>query len=505
MYSIHIPGDTILADTLAQVFYIFFHDARLSAYETREIALKKGGEPLPILRYNGILAVRQPGSAESIFTAMFEEIRNRWFLDNGTQRHVWQIPRHQWEIFQFVFDLGNKPALMLSSAQLEAEVEAARGDGRSFSLRVACSHASDRVFGFGSEGPRALSGTVNGRHEVHVVQALLLGKPIPDSVLDEYRANPALFGSDLKWAQAPLKVPVLRNALPYDVLRAAVSILGHEKRDIDAELGAQMVGALRGLPATATYVEVDDLLYAAGIVGPEALPEAYQRQVDVGLPVSPVAERLRRLIADLVRGRELAALEKSLATGQISKRRYAMQVAIAHLAHGRHTFEWPNRFATALATHDLPLLLEALDRPDGDNESSKQVVAEHFGLKLRGLNSKRRRRGIFALCGYDEAAQAEWEAQRETERAHAKAREAANDAKERASKARYRCADRTVISGVEHVDRALAAGFTVIRDYRHGASRRYAMVNPASREARNLRANDGTLQYARSLLEPLAA
>ncbi|MGU7775665.1 hypothetical protein ACV229_36620 [Burkholderia sp. MR1-5-21] len=477
----------------------------MCVYDTHEISLSKGAVMLPIVRYNGILTVRQPGTAESIFTAMFEEIRDRWFLDHGTLRPVWQIPRNQWEIFRFVFNLGIKPAWMLSSEQLEAGVEAARATGGRFSLSEVCRRASDAVFGFGSEGPRSLSGTVNGRHEVHLVEVLLLDQPIPDAVLDAYRAEPKLFGFDLEWASAVLDVPVLRNSLPYDVLRAAIRIVRDEKRVIDAQLGADMVAALRELPATATSVQVDDRLYEAGIVGRLVLPESYQQPVNLGTPVSPLAERYRTILAQKALERDLNTIETDFRDGKLSKRKRALQLEIATLGPGRYTFHWPNEFAKDVDTRDMARLLQVLDHPDGQNEATKQAIREQFGVSLRGLNSKGRRRAIFALCGYDEAAQAEWEAQREVTRAHAKAAGAANDAKERASRAQYQCPDRSIITGVQHVDRALADGFSEIRSYRRGASTRYAMVNPTSREARNLRANDGTLQYARSLLEPLAA
>ena len=57
------------------------------------------------------------------------------------------------------------------------------------------------------------------------------------------------------------------------------------------------------------------------------------------------------------------------------------------------------------------------------------------------------------------------------------------------------------MSGVQHVDDSIAAGFVEIRDWRKGASKVYALVNPESHEARRLRAKDGTLAYARSMLD----
>ncbi|RAE05719.1 hypothetical protein DN576_30885, partial [Burkholderia multivorans] len=139
------------------------------------------------------------------------------------------------------------------------------------------------------------------------------------------------------------------------------------------------------------------------------------------------------------------------------------------------------------------------------NDQSKQVLREQFGLSLRGLNSARRRRVIFAFCGYDEAAQAEWEAKQDAARVQRLAEEAANDAKEQAGRARYRRRDNVVISGVEHVDQAIAEGYSEIRTFRRGAATRYVLAKPGSTEGRTLHAKNGTLEYARSRLTPLTA
>lgn len=133
------------------------------------------------------------------------------------------------------------------------------------------------------------------------------------------------------------------------------------------------------------------------------------------------------------------------------------------------------------------------------------MLREQFGLSLRGLNSARRRRAVFAFCGFDEAAQAEWEAKQDAAKAQRLAEEAANDAKEQAGRARYRRPDNVVISGVEHVDQAIAEGFSELRSFPKGASKRYALAKPGTTEGRVLQVKDGTLEYARSRLMPRAA
>lgn len=177
---------------------------------------------------------------------------------------------------------------------------------------------------------------------------------------------------------------------------------------------------------------------------------------------------------------------------------------MARLDRGRTTFERPNQFAAAVEARDVATLLKFLDHPDGRNDQSKQVLREQFGLSLRGLNSARRWRAIFAFCGFDEAAQAEWQAKQDAAKAQRLAEEVANDAKQQAGLARYRTPDNTVITGVEHVDRAIADGYSEIRSFRHGAATRYALAKPGSTEARTLHATNGTLDYARSRLTSFA-
>ncbi|WP_246392467.1 hypothetical protein [Paraburkholderia youngii] len=177
---------------------------------------------------------------------------------------------------------------------------------------------------------------------------------------------------------------------------------------------------------------------------------------------------------------------------------------MALLAYGRETFEWPNRVAVALESRDVASLLNILDTPDDHNLSSKQVVLEFHGLKLRGLTAKSRRRAIFELCGLDGTAQAAWE-ESELSRKQAERKEQdAQRAKEAAQNARYKRGDGVVTDGAQHVD-AIASGFREIRDWRKGESKQYVLVNTELNEARRLQVKDGTLDYARAMLERLAA
>jgi len=506
MYSIHIPGQTIDLATLVEVHHQFFENPLFGVVETPEVTLHRDGQPLEVIRYNGILTVRQAGSARDIMTRMLAEIRPEWFIPGNRQREPWEIERRHWENFQFAFELAGKPAWVLSFEQLEAEHEAARSSTTRFDLRDTCSAVATALFGYGSEGPRvAGNGSVNGRHEVHVAYALLAGRLVPEGVLQAYRAEPKLFGFGMEWATILAENPCLRGALPHGVLRQLAITMRREGSPVTEESVPALVAALDGLPPNAPPALVDDRLYAARLINAHPLPEKYLVPVNVGKPHSDLADRLRTVLATQIRDQSIARIERDRAEGRMSCREYERSMQVTRLDHGRATFEWPNRFAAAVEQRNIGLLLDVLDSPDDMNRASKQVVHEFLGVKLRRLATKKRRRAIFAMCGMDEAAQSDWETRHAQRKVEAREQRDAEHAKQKAGRARYQRPDGTVVSGCDHVDQAIANGFTEIRAYARGSVKRYAIVNPAVSEGRSLRANDGTLEYARAVLERRAA
>ncbi|MDR5777093.1 MULTISPECIES: hypothetical protein [unclassified Caballeronia] len=60
------------------------------------------------------------------------------------------------------------------------------------------------------------------------------------------------------------------------------------------------------------------------------------------------------------------------------------------------------------------------------------------------------------------------------------------------------------MTGADWVDRTIADGFSEIVSVRQGASVRYALADPVRHLQVSLRANDGTLAYARVSLESRA-
>lgn len=504
MYTLSIPNETFTVPTLAGVIALFTNE-RVKETETSSISLRSEGLPANVTRYNGTLALRCSGSAAEIVARLFDEVHAFWLSAYGEQARPWQIRPTHWEELFGLFELARAPQSFLSTNQIDAEKAAARDARQFFNLSSLFHDAAIARFGFGSGGPAVAGGQVNGRHEVHVAYALLRNEDVPAVVMDDYRAMEHPFRYELEWAESLLNVPEIRGRLSASRMQRVGSIMRHAKQSITAENIDAIVAATAGMPETADYIEVEDALFDAQIVSAEPLPAMFDKPVAIGQPLNDFAVRLRQLLADWRRDKALDRADMERAQGRMSARRHKLECEMALLSHGRESYEWPNRVAAAIAERDVAMLLNLLDTPDDQNRVSKQAVEEFHGVKLRGVKAKARRRAVFGLCGFDEAAELEWE-RADAQRKLAKRREDdAQRARDAAQSARYKRNDGTVIDGVTHVDDAIASGFSEIRNWRAGAILQYALVNPTLNEGRRLQAKDGTLAYARAVLERRAA
>jgi hypothetical protein len=504
MYKLSIPDEIFTVATLAGVLALFA-DERLHETETASISLNSEASPAQVTRYNSKLAIRCTGTAAEVVATLFDEVHAFWQTEYGANPKPWQIRPAHWDELFGLFDLSRAPECFLSSSQIDAERAAARDARQFFNLSSLFHKAAEERFGFGAGGPPAPGGGVNRRHEVHVAYALLRNEPLPDVVLDDYRKMDRAFRYDLEWAEPLLNVAELRGRLPAEKHRWVTSAMRVARQPITPENVDAIVAAVGGVRDACDFVEVDDALFATGILSADALPPMFNEPVALGTPVNAFAERLRQILADSRRDKSMDRADMERAQGRMTARRHKLECEMALLSHGRETFEWANRMALAFEQRDLSQLLQVLDSPDTRNRSSKRAVQEHYGVKLSGMNSKGRRRAIFALCGMDEGAQAAWEAADAERKAAARKAEDTQHAKEVAQRAQYQRPDGVVIDGARHVEDAIASGFREIRDWRKGASRQYALVNAELGQARTLRAKDGTLDYARAMLERLAA
>jgi hypothetical protein len=503
MYRLSFAGFSQSFRTMLEVLSFFRGNDLTASLDAADITLAFFDNPVSVTRFNGKLTVRRPGTALSIFLSLIDEIDGAYFRPSFAALQPWQIRRDHWQLLYLAFDLAREPLYLFSCDQVaQANGEGSRLGGRGLDLFELLQQETERRFGFRYAGPvvEGGGGQRNGRHEVHVAYGLAGGKPVPQSVIDDYTSL-SKFDTDLRWAKPLLYVPELRGALPLSKLASLVRVMGHSKLAITSQNAALLImvmGLARNEPST---VEVDDLLYAKGVLDPYSLPDAYLKPVDVGQPSCKFADVLRRTLPDQAREKRLSELDKARADGSISLRDYELGKQLAVLDHGRATHTYGNDLAKAVEEADMSYLLSVLDRPDDANRGTKMAVREVFGIKVIGVRAAARRRAIFELAGMDEAQQAEWErlsvSQHEARRV---AREIAR-AREIALMSRVRTDDGAVLTGADWVDRTIADGFSELVSVRQGASVRYALADPVRHLQVSLRANDGTLAYARASLE----
>ncbi|MFM0386904.1 hypothetical protein [Paraburkholderia dipogonis] len=502
MYTLTTPTSQFALQTLIEVFQLFQSEPTFKTLATVDVQLSREGWPVNVTRFNGALTIRQTLSASDFAAALVDEVATAWFHRGSEIAAPWQVRPQHWESFQALFGLDRDVRLLFSSSQIEAEKATAKACGEHFQFSNCVWRAARDRLGLGSNGPHEpVSGLVNGRHEVHVAYALVANRPVPESVIADYRAMEEPFKYGLEWAQPLLDLPELRGALHPRKWAALAQVLRHAKITLTCETVPAYVDAVRSLPDDVEPLVVDNRLYEVGLLQSLPLPDRFMSPVDVGTPVSEFAARVRGLVADNRRTVDLKRAEEELAKGRISKRLFELQRQMVLLDHGRSTYEWPNRLATGVAERNVGYLLSVLDTADDRNRISKQAVREVLGVKLRGLKPADRRRAVFALCGFDETAQSACEAAEAVRREAEQHAEDARRAREAAEGSKYRRPDDSLVSGAAHVDESIAAGFVEIRDWRKGASREYVLVNPVSKEGRALRAKDGTLAYARTVLD----
>jgi hypothetical protein len=407
MYQLSFADQTLFLGTLLEVLAAFRTDSRLSSVESSDIVLLHGGQPVAVTRYNGSLTVRRPGTARDVFLSMIDEIDGAYFRPNGQMQAAWQIRRSHWKLLYDAFDLTSSPRLIFSSDQIDAASDGRGNLGLHDLLQAEC----ERRFGFRYAGPEyGRTRDRNGRHEVHVAYALAEGFPVPEAVLAEYRELPEKFSTDITWGRVLLSVPELRGAMSPDKVRVLASIMSREKGGITSQNAALLAMVMRLAPNRPTHVEVDDLLLRHGLVEPYSLPERYASPQPLGRPASKFAEVYRSRMADHRRESELARLRKERAGQLISQRHFDQRMQMAQLEHGRETFAFGNEISEAIDNGDLRFLLDIMDCPDERNRVCKQTVREVFGVKLLGVRAAARRRAIFALAGFGEAFQTEWDA-----------------------------------------------------------------------------------------------
>jgi hypothetical protein len=421
-------------------------------------------------------------------------LNNRSSHDQPRARAPWEMTRQEWSAVVAIGQLAHAvyPGLQppppnaagLSNAGLVDKLMRER-------------------FGYGHNGPHYGNGTdTNNRHEVHVAYALAQNKPVPADNIEAYATYDVR--QDPHWLADLCVKPWLRGKLSADHLSAVLPIMRRSGSDITAENIHQVTVALAGLSDDATYVQVDDALYAAGLVRP--LTEL-QRIDAPPKDLSGENELTRKIHAAL--GKSAAnlrakTLQKALAEGKISKRQHEFEtVALAQLP-ASHDLTWPRALSALLQRRGEPdafgMLLDMLDTPDTDAVPTKRFLESEFGLKLLRLDSSNRRSRIVDFCGWTPMQFMQWDAKRSADRKDRVLAERVARERKLANESRWRLADGTVKGAADAIDTIVETGQAQILSRKKGASMEHYLCNTSTDLAFKLSGRNMTLSYARAAL-----
>jgi len=494
MYTLTAPYDNVERPTLLGIFQYARGDFEFSNLDLSDVSLKRWNkDAITVTRFDGQFAIREPGATAAVINNMLSEVFfNHWTRD-GRRLAPHEMLPEVWDLAFSIFYLCRTPKLFLSIAQIDELKESGQD------LRDICNAIMLDIFKFGECGP-SVAGTNRHEsdHQTHLGYALMQNLDVPEDVLDWYRESERKY--DDGWVRLLIDTPGFRGCLDRAQLGAIDMLVRHSQLVITHQNVPELVRLLACAGDKPTFVEADDVLFAAGMLKPLPLPPQYKTSVDVGLTVSPLAEAIRRHIADGQRLKSQELIRQERQRGTKSQRAFMLALQTIELDHERYPVKWANDMADVVARRDIERILSWLDNPDDRNRGSKKALHEVLGVKLLGRRAKDRRRALFAMCGFDEQQQADWEVDAKKAEVKADAQREMKHARERAASAFYQKHDGTRIDGASHVESAVESGFSELKSYKRGAATHFYLGKSGASEARRLQAKDGTLAYARCLL-----
>lgn len=458
---------------------------------------------------SGRFAVRPRGTARPILTQVLDEIERYLVRVDGKILRPYEMTRASWGAVVAAGRLAFFPEEAIDMATAETgpllhtrDLFEAQG---SFDIAAFVDGEFRRRFGYGRQGPAYAPGaSLNSRHELHVAYALLRGEKVRECVLSAYRDDPEIGKHDLPWLRPLIEVPALRGALSPAQLQGLCQVMRHEHLPITAGNVGKLLAIVRRLPSDCRDVEVDDALFAAGILQPRTAPVLKAAQGPAAAPVSPLAQRIHSLATQR---RFNATMERAKAQREameMSQRHFDDLVRRAVAERTCAGYEWANKVALAVLQRDVAAVLEIFDSPKDWNTETKRALRDETGVDLLQCTAAQRRRRIFELCGFSPAEQERWEREAAAEKADRAATREFEDARKRAEASRWRLESGRVLNGREYVDFCIAEGFSEIIDMPRGRARAYRICHPRRGMSRPLRAKDGTLTYARARLAQAA-
>lgn len=486
--------------------------ASLPDIERMSVSASNGRQYAVVKHYNhiGIVLSANEATAQGILEQLFDDVY-LYARDNfGCIRQPWQMPRAHWAAIDCISKVAYGIIPCLSKEHVNQTCY--HHDGRPCSVTAFMLAEFFRRYGYGNNGPTYDGSQVNSRHEVHVAYALARGDAVPELVLQDYAAHDSRPSYDLRFFSVLLEKPYLRGRITADRLNALLSFLRSREStvaDITEENSGYLVGLMDCLPPEASYVEIDDLLYANGILDVRQLPTP-AAPPDNGIARNEFAAKLRLMQIEARTKRARKMLEEEATKQRLPIReRLHREAQIADIPNWE-SHNWANKIADAITARNLDLLVEVLDGTN--NETTKRAIEIFHPVKLTGVRAADRRKAVFALAGFtteDEYRKAEIAfevAARERQTAQLEkdiARKRAtrlDDARDVAARTQFRL-DGVVMDGVKFIDAIMDKGYTRLETVKRGAAIQYRLANPESGAFYKLVKSQGTVEYVRAMLE----
>jgi hypothetical protein len=424
MFTVQSSGATPVAvETVAEVFALL-NDLKHYGLSTTELTvLRDGAHPVELVRHGYMsphFGMRLGGDPLQTLLTMLNEV-DHYARRGNTVRKPWQMLRLQWGALTAVGSLSYGVFPGFTQRVAGQHFRHTLPDGGVVEGQLyECIGAEFRArYGFGTNGPAYGNGSdINSRHEIHLAYALALGKAVPQDVIGDALRMTEHFWDPVMLVPL-LERPFLRGQFSPNRLEQVLAIYERNgKRHITADNVEAIASAVVGLGIDASYTEVDDALFLAGLLPME--PTALAAPPAAAQPLNELASKLAAQLHSDVAAKRIAFLDQQRQTGQISLREHARRTTVEK-TYGPSTFQsHANKMVQALQQRDVGPLLAFLDTSEDMNRTSKRFAKEHFGLNTMRMRAAERRAAVFRYCGLDAVGQAAWDARRQEARATAK-------------------------------------------------------------------------------------
>ncbi|CAG9186087.1 hypothetical protein [Cupriavidus pampae] len=390
MYMIHIGQRAEHRTTLAGVLEYLNADRdgravpRLEDIAVRHI--ERGEIPIERLR-SGSFAVRAKGTRRGIISAIIDEVDRFIVRPHGVVLRPHEMSRASWGAVVAAGRLGYFPEEAIDMSHDDAGPLFQTADlfeeKGAFDIAAYVHAEFIRRFGFGTNGLQYdADQSPNSRHEVHVAYALARGDKVRDCVINTYREHPDYGRHDL-WLRPLVEVPALRGALSLSVLRALCSVMRGDKLEITSQNVGKLLSALRHVPREGGLVDVDDALYAAGILSVRSMPALQPLSGEHARPVTPLAARIQADILQRQYRESVEVAQSERNARSISLREFDRRTRAAAVHRDGHGFEWSNRVALAVMQRDIAAVLQIFDSPRDWNTDTKRALRDELGISAK--------------------------------------------------------------------------------------------------------------------------